>query len=320
MELPGDGALLINKPAGISSFGVVERVQRALTERTGIKRRDLPKIGHGGTLDPFATGLLVVCVGRAVKLAQYFLDSTKVYEGVIRFGETTIPGDPTAEISERSDMLPSSLDQIREAARSFTLQPYLQIPPMHSAKKVDGKPLYELARQGIEIEREPRTCHLYSFEILDYSDRRSRFRVSCSAGTYIRVLAQDLARMLGTVGMLDTLVRAGSGRFSLSAACTLEQLADPAIENWDTLAAWVPFDRMLEAYPRAEATAEEARDLMNGRQGALFNILRRAESPQSAAGDVTAESKLVAIVHRGSLVGVARQQNGIWGLDRVFVR
>src|ERR1700679_1984049 len=112
-----NGALLIDKPAGVSSFGVIEKLQRAWWERTVKKRRDLPKIGHGGTLDPFATGLLVVCVGEGVKLARYFLGSTKVYEGLIRFGEATVPGDPTAEISERSEHLPSSLEEVRESAR-----------------------------------------------------------------------------------------------------------------------------------------------------------------------------------------------------------
>src|SRR4051812_27690492 len=173
-----------------------------LMEQYGVKRRDLPKLGHGGTLDPFATGMLAVCVGRAVKLARYFLGSNKTYEGVIRFGETTVPGDPTAPISETSPVIPDSLEDIRKYAKTLTLQPYLQTPPMHSAKKVDGKPLYELARQGIEIEREAKVCHLYSFEILSYEKPRARFRLTCSSGTYVRTLAQDLARMMGSVALL----------------------------------------------------------------------------------------------------------------------
>src|SRR5690348_4657881 len=138
-----NGAFLVHKGQGISSFGVIEKIQRFLIEKLQVKKRDLPKMGHGGTLDPFATGLLVVLVGRGVKLARYFLGSHKVYEGVIHFGKTTIPGDPTDPISETSSVIPT-LKQIQVLAHQLTLQPYLQTPPMHSAKKQNGKPLYEL--------------------------------------------------------------------------------------------------------------------------------------------------------------------------------
>src|SRR4051794_18927634 len=123
-----NGALLINKHEGITSFGIIELLRRELAEQ-GLKKRDFPKLGHGGTLDPFATGLLVILVGKSVKLARYFLGATKSYEGVIRFGETTIPGDPTAPISETSSTIPSSLDELRSLAQRLTLQPYQQTPP-----------------------------------------------------------------------------------------------------------------------------------------------------------------------------------------------
>ncbi|OFZ00290.1 MAG: hypothetical protein A2Z97_15950, partial [Bdellovibrionales bacterium GWB1_52_6] len=174
---PLNGALLIHKHAGITSFGIIEQLQHQLRNTYQLKRRDLPKIGHGGTLDPFATGLLVVCVGRAVKLAQYFLGSTKTYEGSFRFGETTVPGDPTAPVSETSTVFPEGLTQLKELARRMTLQPYLQIPPMHSAKKKDGKPLYELARAGLEVEREPKLCSLYEFDILGYEKPYATFHI-----------------------------------------------------------------------------------------------------------------------------------------------
>src|SRR5512140_1273341 len=130
-----NGALFINKHECISSFGIIELLQKQIREQSGLKRRDLPKLGHGGTLDPFATGLLVVLVGRGVKLARYFLGSTKTYEAVIHFGKTTIPGDPTEPISETSSILPESLEQLQDLAQRLTRQPYLQTPPMHSAKK-----------------------------------------------------------------------------------------------------------------------------------------------------------------------------------------
>jgi len=321
-----DGVLLINKGEGLSSFGVIEKLQIALRETTGVKRRDLPKMGHGGTLDPFATGLLAVCVGRAVKLARYFLGSTKVYEARMRFGETTIPGDPTEPVSERSDVLPPSLEAIREMARRMTLQPYSQTPPMHSAKKKDGKPLYELARQGIEIEREARLCRLHDFEILGYDGVRSDLRVACSSGTYIRTLSQDLARLLGTVGMLETLHRVRSGALTVDQAWTLEQVieATRAGRAWDTLPCWKPFDRMLDGYARIDLASDEARDLMHGKQQILLQIVRRIQGSAVQASHpypLYAEeegAERVALYQGPHLIGVALRQQGAWGIERVF--
>lgn len=309
------GALLINKHPGVSSFGLIEDFQRILCEHLGVRRKQLPKMGHGGTLDPFATGLLIVCVGRAVKLARYFLGSGKVYEGQIRFGETTVPGDPTAEISERSDVIPQTREAVQDAATRFTQQPYLQTPPMHSAKKKDGKPLYELAREGIEIEREPKLCHIYSFEILSYTAPTATFRVSCSSGTYIRTLTQDLGRMMGTVAMLDTLNRTGSGIFSLApAGMTLEQIRD-AVKTCAVheLPCWIPFDQLLRGYDEAEATESEAEALIQGRQAVLPSIMKRAKPKKTELGDC-----VVIYGPAGKLVAVARMDAGTWGIERVF--
>jgi tRNA pseudouridine55 synthase len=320
--------LLINKPAGVSSFGIIEALQRELLEKSkresltgqGIKKRDLPKMGHGGTLDPFATGLLLVCVGRGVKLSRYFLGSNKTYEGTIRLGETTIPGDPTDPISERSDHLPSSLEEIQTAAYKFTLQPYSQTPPMHSAKKKDGKPLYELARQGIEVERQPKVCQIYSFEIFNYENRRARFRVVCSSGTYIRTLSQDLGKRLGTVAMLDSLHRSGSGIFNESRSQTLTEILEDTRQGkaWDELPSWVPFDQMLGGYITAEATPDEALALTQGKQAVLFNILKRAEAPQDEFSKKAIDPDHIVIRCAGGLVAVASKANGVWGLERVF--
>ncbi len=305
-----DGALLIDKPEGISSFGVIEELQKKLNAELGLKKRDQPKLGHGGTLDPFATGLLVVCSGKAVKLARYFLGSTKEYEGTILFGKSSIAGDPTDSVNETSDVLPGSLEQIRAKAASLTLQPYLQTPPMHSAKKKDGKPLYELARQGIEVEREPKVCHLYRFDILGYADGKASFRVRCSSGTYIRTLAKDLARMLGTVGMLESLRRTGSGIFSIDRALKLDAIRTP----WDELPCWVPFDRLLEGYERAEATPDEALALTQGRQNVLFDVLRRTQP----ARDPNTPDDCLVIYNANRLVAIARKDQNTWSLERVF--
>src|SRR6476620_11722098 len=187
-----NGALLVHKHPGLTSFGIIELLQKSLRSQTGLKRKELPKMGHGGTLDPFASGLLVVLVGQSVKLARYFLGSQKEYEAVIRFGETTLSGDPTCPISDTSSIIPGDLHSIQEAAHSFTLSPYFQVPPMHSAKKQNGIALYELARQGIEVERKPQLCQILEFQIQNYELPKASCKVQCSSGTYIRVLAQDL--------------------------------------------------------------------------------------------------------------------------------
>jgi tRNA pseudouridine55 synthase len=276
-------------------------------------------MGHGGTLDPFATGLLVVCVGRGVKLSRYFLGSVKSYEAVIRFGETTIPGDPTAEISERSTHLPSSLDELQSMADRLAAQPYLQTPPMYSAKKKDGVPLYELAREGLEIEREPKLCHLYRFKIESYTAPEARISVICSSGTYIRTLAQDFARLLGTVGMLMSLRRTRSGPFDVTSAMTVEQIAREiqAGVSWDALPCFVPFDKLLDGYARADATPDEATALLQGKQNVLFSILKRVNAPEAREPGATHDDA-VAIYSSDRLLAVARLENGVWGIERVF--
>lgn len=316
------GALLVNKPQDLTSFGVIEALQIALRETRGIKRRDLPKMGHGGTLDPFATGLLVVCVGDAVKLSRYFLGSKKSYAGTMRFGETTIPGDPTAPISETSDVLPTTLEALQKIALSLTRQDYLQTPPMHSAKKHEGRALYELAREGKEIDREAVLCRLYEFSIESLStDRvaRADFKVSCSSGTYIRTLAQDLGRLVGSVGMLERLERTASGAFSLAKALSLSTLLDETRKNtpWDELSAWVPFDLLLDHFPKAEATPDECLALINGRQNVVLQLLPRVDW-----GNTTQERELFTIYHRGQLKSVAARDEttGVWSIQRVFTR
>lgn len=314
MDFDYNGALLINKHAGVSSFGIIEALQRGLIAQDPsgkTRKRDLPKMGHGGTLDPFATGLLIVCVGGGVKLTRYFLGSTKTYEGVIHFGQTTTPGDPTAEITERSSVIPGTLEAVQTEAIKFTLSPYPQIPPMHSAKKKDGKALYELAREGIEIEREPRICQIYSFEILSYVAPCASFRVSCSSGTYIRTLSQDLGRQMGSVAMLDSLHRTASGALNITRAMSVADILNSKTP-WNQLPCWLPVSRLLDGYDRAEATRAEALCLLQGKQNILKNILSRTQKKTPEG------SPYIAIFTEERLVAVACLTDGIWGLERVF--
>jgi tRNA pseudouridine55 synthase len=314
------GAFLIDKPAGISSFGAVNRLKGALRANLGIKRsRDLPKIGHGGTLDPFATGLLVVLVGQAVKLSRYHLESRKSYDFKIRFGESNAAGDPTEVVTERSERLPSSLDEVRAAAATM-LGPYLQVPPMHSAKKIDGKRLYELARKGIEVERKAVACTLYSLEMRSYESPHALASVTCSSGTYVRTLAQDLARKLDTVSLLDELRRTGSGMFRLEGAQPLDDVARALGEGraaWE-LPCWMPISSLLSGMPRAEATEAEAAALINGVQSTLPAIAARTVFPAEGIMNPQFDS-LLAIYRQGEeLVAVAARGAGGWGLERVF--
>lgn len=315
-----DGALMIRKETDISSFGVIEKLQKQYMRTYGVRFRELPKLGHGGTLDPFATGLLAVCVGRAVKLARYFLGSTKGYDGMIRFGQTTEPGDPTAPVSETSDHLPASIEELRALAAQLEKQPYLQTPPMHSAKKKDGRPLYELAREGITVERDPKLCQLYSFRIEDYTPPTARFTLVCSTGTYVRTLAQDYARMLGTVGMLDTLNRSFTGAFETKQAWTVGQIEQALLEgkNWDELPCWVPFDQLLDGYQQVECTETERQALINGKQAVVPVILARLE-PKPTSSIVVGQEGCVAITCQSKLTAIARLIEGKWELERVFV-
>jgi len=266
-------------------------------------------MGHGGTLDPFATGLLMILVGRGVKLARYFLGSQKAYEARFRFGETTIPGDPTEAVSETSEHIPPSIEELRELAHKFTLEPYAQTPPMHSAKKKDGIALYKLARAGIEVERQPKVCHLYEFQIVEYSPPRGTLVLKCSSGTYVRTLLQDFSKKLGTVGLLETLHRNASGIFSVDRAWTIQQLAE-AGTDWESLPCWVPFDRLLDGFDRAEATQEEATALLHGKQSVLPGLLQKS--------NLSPLSECVAIYSSKQLVAVARKENHLWGIERVF--
>ena len=210
--LLADGLLVIDKPAGISSAGVVNRIKK-LT-RPG-------KIGHAGTLDPFATGVLVLCFNRATKLAEYFLDQDKAYEGVMYLGQVTDTQDPTGRVLRRRPVSCSEA-QIVEAAKGFG-GPIEQKPPAFSALKQDGEPLYKKARRGEEVETEPRQVTIHELTITGIELPRVEFRVRCSKGTYIRTLAHDWGQVLGCGAHLESLRRTASGPFSVEQALLLAQ-------------------------------------------------------------------------------------------------
>lgn len=207
-----DGALLVDKPAGCTSHDVVDRIRR----KFGIK-----KVGHCGTLDPNATGLLIIVLGRGTKLSERLMSDDKVYEGDIKFGETTDSYDADGEVTATAPVPPLTLDQLNEATATF-LGDLQQIPPMVSAKKQGGVALYKLARKGIEVPREPRLVHIYNFRCTEYQEPVGKFRVACTKGTYVRSLAHDLGAKLGCGAHLATLRRVTSGKWDVADALTLD--------------------------------------------------------------------------------------------------
>jgi tRNA pseudouridine55 synthase len=195
-----DGAILVDKPSGPTSHDVVG----AIRHRFGIK-----KVGHAGTLDPNATGLLIILLGRGTKLSEKLMSSDKVYEGTIKFGEETDSYDTDGELVASLPVMPMTVEELNEATAPF-VGDILQEPPMVSAVKQGGVPLYKLARKGIEVERKARLIHVYTYRFLKYEEPVGTFRVACTKGTYVRSLAHDLGKKLGCGAHLETLRRVSS--------------------------------------------------------------------------------------------------------------
>jgi tRNA pseudouridine55 synthase len=211
---PLDGALLVDKPSGPTSHDVVDAIRR----KFGIK-----KVGHCGTLDPNATGLLIIVLGRGTKLSEKLMGDDKVYEGTIKFGVTTDSYDADGEVVETKSVPPLTQVQLNEAAAVF-VGDLMQTPPMVSAIKKDGVPLYKLARKGIEVVREPRLIHIYNFRFTSYEPPLGQFRIACTKGTYVRSLAHELGQKLGCGAHLAALRRVTSGKFDVAEATKLEEV------------------------------------------------------------------------------------------------
>ncbi|HJU57404.1 MAG TPA: tRNA pseudouridine(55) synthase TruB [Actinomycetota bacterium] len=237
-----DGLLLVDKPSGVTSHGVVDAERRAL----GVRR-----IGHAGTLDPMATGLLILGVGRATRLLRYFGMLPKTYEGTVRLGEETDTHDADGAVVRTSPVV-ASRDDVARAAVALVGES-MQTPPAYSAVKVRGRKLYEEARAGRPTEAPPRRIRVDAFHLTEFDGRDVGFRVTCSGGTYVRVLAADLGRSLGCGGHLVALRRTGIGPFDV-------QDASPPGEG-----ALLPVERAVAHLPKVELDTEEARAAVHGR-------------------------------------------------------
>ncbi|KXB32402.1 tRNA pseudouridine synthase B [Dechloromonas denitrificans] len=246
-----DGVLLLDKPIGLSSNDALQKARRLFSAAKG---------GHTGTLDPLATGLLPLCFGEATKFSADLLDADKTYEAVLKLGVTTDSGDAEGAITATAAVNVSA-EAVFKALPQFTGD-IQQIPPMHSALKRDGRPLYELARQGIEVEREPRAVTIHALEVLAFVGDSLTLRVACSKGTYIRVLAADLGAVLGCGAHLAALRRTVVGDLSLQGSVTLDELA--ALDESERLAYLQPVDALLHTLPVLTVEGEAAMRFRHG--------------------------------------------------------
>ncbi len=234
------GILLLDKPLGASSAGAVARVKRLFDAR---------KAGHTGALDPLASGMLPICLGEATKFGAQLLDADKTYRVTVRLGERTPSADRETEVIERRELPPYSVPQLERALADFPRQ-YAQVPPMHSALKQDGKPLYQYARAGVTLERKARDIVIHDMRLLDWQAPDLTFDVCCSKGTYIRVLAEDLGRQLGTIAHLAALRRLGVAPFGAEPQWSFEALESMSLhERLDVL---LPVDAALGAWRRLD--------------------------------------------------------------------
>lgn len=219
---PLDGLLLVDKPSGPTSHDVVAQIRRQFR---------IPKVGHGGTLDPMATGLLVILLGKGTKVSERVMGHDKTYEGLFRLGIETDSQDADGKIVAEHDPAGITAEQVAEQLRT-RLGDQMQMPPMVSAIKIKGVPLYKLARKGQTVERPPKLIHLYRFDLLDFTPPDVRFVVACTKGTYVRTLAHDIGEALGVGAHLTQLRRTHIGRLDIANAAPLDELLSlPALDG-----------------------------------------------------------------------------------------
>lgn len=294
------GVLCVNKPAGFTSFDVIAKLRGILK---------MKRLGHTGTLDPMATGVLPVLCGRAAKAADILPDHDKTYEAGFRFGITTDTQDCTGKVLSERDASGVTYEALSETVKNFRGE-IMQVPPMYSAVSVGGKRLYELARQGKEIEREPRKITVYSLEIKEYDEngRSGIFEISCSKGTYIRALINDIGEALGCGGIMTSLVRTKACGFDLSDCVTIEQLQDIASAGGDLSEVIKPVEDIFSYLPKLYIRGVQERMYRNGVKLDLDRI-RLDKSAERAA--VYGESGFIG-------TAVPDRENGALRVEKTF--
>ncbi|BDC38643.1 tRNA pseudouridine(55) synthase TruB [Paraburkholderia terrae] len=293
-----DGVLLLDKPVGLSSNDALIRAKRLYLAK---------KAGHTGTLDPLASGLLPLCFGEATKFSQDLLEADKTYEATMRLGIRTTTGDAEGEAIETRDV---TCDQgaVERALAQFRGE-IVQVPPMYSALKRDGKPLYEYARAGQTVEREGRQVTIHALELLACALPDVTFRVTCSKGTYVRTLAEDIGEALGCGAHLVMLRRTGVGALTLANSVTLDALSDAQPDQRD---AWIqPVDALLSTFPSVQLDAEATRRFLHGQRLRLADL--------AVDESVLHATRTRVYASEGKLLGVARVGEGVLAPERLIV-
>ncbi len=292
-----DGILNVNKPQGKTSFDMVALVKRLSGER---------RVGHAGTLDPMATGVLPICLGQGTRVTEFLYDASKTYRAEIEFGITTDTYDAWGKVLERKDPKGIKREDVLSTLARFQGE-IQQTPPMYSAVKRNGKPLYRLARAGITVERKTRTARIYSIKLIDWQSPVATVDVVCGKGTYIRSLANDLGQALGCGAMLKSLVRLRYGPFDIREALTLPELEDAFRYGYWTDFAF-PIDYVLTAIPAVVVGEETARDI---RYGASVSLNFEGKPGEKRCRAYTAD---------GCFLGVLsfNPESGLWEPKKVF--
>lgn len=284
-----NGVLLLDKPGGITSNGALGVVKQIF---------NAAKAGHTGSLDPLATGMLPICMGEATKMSAFLLDADKEYLVTLRFGSRTDTADAEGRVTEEAPVPALDTASIESALANFTGE-IMQVPPMYSALKQGGKRLYELARQGIEVEREPRPVTIHELELVGWTSPDLSLRVLCSKGTYVRTLAEDIAAALGSLAHVVSLRRLAVGPYR-DAMVSVEQLETLASEGLSALdAQLVPVDSAVATWPRVDLTRDMAYYLLRGQAlqvpGAPGEGWMRLYGPQGrflGVGEVEADGRV----------------------------
>ena len=282
---PINGVLLLDKPEGLSSNTALQKARRLYNAE---------KAGHTGVLDPLATGLLPVCFGEATKFAQYLLDADKAYTATLKLGEASSTGDAEGEIiaTARADI---SLTEFQTACQALTGN-IRQVPPMFSALKHEGKPLYEYARKGIVIERKPRDITIYAIDITEFDAPKAVIDVRCSKGTYIRTLSEDIAKHIGTFAHLTALRRTETAGFTIRESYTLDALAE--LNETDRDALLLPCDALVRHLPKIE---------LNDRAVAMLKCGQRPQFTEN----ISAEQPIRVYDRSGTFIGLVEYQKEI---------
>ncbi len=287
------GVINVKKEKGMTSFSVVARCRRIFGQK---------KIGHTGTLDPDAEGVLVVCLGKGTKLVDMLSRGTKTYEAVLMLGCVTDTQDTSGTVLREYEVGVSP-EEAEAAVLSFE-GPHMQVPPMYSALKVDGKKLVDLARRGIEVERKAREVTFSDIEILETDLPRIRFRVTCSKGAYIRTLCEDIGMKLGCGGCMESLLRTRTGRFEIGEALTLDEISEKVSAG--DLSFIMPIDRFFDDYPMVQVPESLDADIKNGNR---FELRGLSDIPNK---------KVRVYLSDGAFAGIYKKSGKRFSLEKHF--